>query len=533
MKTIKLLIITFFFCNSLLAQVIVHSETDNNSSILEINSTTKGLLLPRLTEEQMEAISNPAEGLMVYCTDCILKTIYCFNGSSFVTRDNAKIEQPTEFTVTNFLVDNKVYKRDKIVNKAAFQVTGFIRYINARTDLTLEVYRNNVLHSTMKPTTIVKRLNKEYDDFTFDIEIEAELASYDYVLKTQAGDILRQAKNVVAGDIYFVTGQSNSVWHRTFRSPMPFNNPYIRTFSNTFTDDLNSETASGIGGIAYWFAENIVTQQNIPILVFSNGVGGRPISFFQRDETNEMNGNYGKGLTRLRSAGYKATDFTSVIWYQGESDGNLSVVSYDTAFNSLYNAWEEDFNPDSYYVFQVHQGCGILIDRDPKIPEAHRQLQDKYTKLTTIATNGAELGSDNCHYTGTNGYEVLGGRLYDLLAFKYYDSEIDSGIYSPNPDIIKFGNAEKSTITIALDLPTDTYTIGGPIEDDFIIENSAVSVVGTSISGHIVTLTLSGAVTENNVSLTYLGNKVGVTQYVLNQNNIGMFSFNSIVINPF
>ena len=225
MKTIKLLIITFFFCNSLLAQVIVHSETDNNSSILEINSTTKGLLLPRLTEEQMEAISNPAEGLMVYCTDCILKTIYCFNGSSFVTRDNAKIEQPTEFTVTNFLVDNKVYKRDKIVNKAAFQVTGFIRYINARTDLTLEVYRNNVLHSTMKPTTIVKRMDKEYDDFTFDIEIEAELASYDYVLKTQTGEILRQAENVVAGDIYFVTGQSNSVWHRTFRSPMPFNNP--------------------------------------------------------------------------------------------------------------------------------------------------------------------------------------------------------------------------------------------------------------------------------------------------------------------
>jgi len=39
------------------------------SAVLEVNSTTKGFLPPRMTGAQAEAISSPAEGLMVYATD--------------------------------------------------------------------------------------------------------------------------------------------------------------------------------------------------------------------------------------------------------------------------------------------------------------------------------------------------------------------------------------------------------------------------------------------------------------------------------
>lgn len=40
-----------------------------SSSILELNSTTKGFLPPRMTATQGSAISSPAEGLMIYVTD--------------------------------------------------------------------------------------------------------------------------------------------------------------------------------------------------------------------------------------------------------------------------------------------------------------------------------------------------------------------------------------------------------------------------------------------------------------------------------
>ena len=84
-----LVLATSFTC---LAQVSIGTPTPHPSAALEINSTTKGFLLPRMTEEQMIAIDNATEGLMVYCSDCSKKGIYVFNGSEFteITIDNSE-----------------------------------------------------------------------------------------------------------------------------------------------------------------------------------------------------------------------------------------------------------------------------------------------------------------------------------------------------------------------------------------------------------------------------------------------------------
>ena len=51
------------------------------NSILEISSTTKGVLLPRLTTTQVNAIASPGNGLTVYNTT--LNTLCFYNGSSW------------------------------------------------------------------------------------------------------------------------------------------------------------------------------------------------------------------------------------------------------------------------------------------------------------------------------------------------------------------------------------------------------------------------------------------------------------------
>ncbi len=43
--------------------------TPNASSLLEIKSTTKGLLIPRMTQAQRNAIASPAAGLIIYQTN--------------------------------------------------------------------------------------------------------------------------------------------------------------------------------------------------------------------------------------------------------------------------------------------------------------------------------------------------------------------------------------------------------------------------------------------------------------------------------
>jgi len=51
--------------------ILIGTSTEITSSILNIQSTTRGFLPPRMTNAQRLAIATPAIGLMVYCTDTI------------------------------------------------------------------------------------------------------------------------------------------------------------------------------------------------------------------------------------------------------------------------------------------------------------------------------------------------------------------------------------------------------------------------------------------------------------------------------
>ena len=77
---IKLLIsvLSILFAFSIQAQVGIGTETPNASSLLDLSSTSKGLLVPRMTEAQRIAISNPPVGLLVYQT----------NGQAFYYKDH-------------------------------------------------------------------------------------------------------------------------------------------------------------------------------------------------------------------------------------------------------------------------------------------------------------------------------------------------------------------------------------------------------------------------------------------------------------
>jgi uncharacterized protein (TIGR02145 family) len=56
----------------LFAQVGINIDNSapDNSAMLDVKSTQRGLLPPRMTHAQMAAIVNPANGLIIYCTDC-------------------------------------------------------------------------------------------------------------------------------------------------------------------------------------------------------------------------------------------------------------------------------------------------------------------------------------------------------------------------------------------------------------------------------------------------------------------------------
>jgi trimeric autotransporter adhesin len=87
MKTIALYIVCSLSIVTLLPvigfaqslSVNTDGSTADTSAMLDIKSTTKGLLIPRLTTVQKLAIVTPAEGLKIYDTDT--KTFWFYNGT--------------------------------------------------------------------------------------------------------------------------------------------------------------------------------------------------------------------------------------------------------------------------------------------------------------------------------------------------------------------------------------------------------------------------------------------------------------------
>ena len=73
MKKISLFTLFFLIHSSLLfSQVAINIDgsSPNNSALLDVKSNNKGFLPPRMTRAEMNAIPNPADGLIVFCTDC-------------------------------------------------------------------------------------------------------------------------------------------------------------------------------------------------------------------------------------------------------------------------------------------------------------------------------------------------------------------------------------------------------------------------------------------------------------------------------
>jgi len=111
MKKFWILIVFIVVINnmSLFAQNVAITDDDaysvNSSAMLDVKSTTKGMLVPRLTTAQRTAVASPATGLLVFDTDA--GSFYFYNGSAWVnlTSGNAS-------GILGYTAPDKVYLND-------------------------------------------------------------------------------------------------------------------------------------------------------------------------------------------------------------------------------------------------------------------------------------------------------------------------------------------------------------------------------------------------------------------------------------
>ncbi len=92
-QTKKLFTVFVFMIISIVAksQVGIGTTSPDASAKLDISSTTQGLLPPRMTYAQRQAISSPATGLIIYCTNCGpgIGEPQFYNGTAWVNMSQA------------------------------------------------------------------------------------------------------------------------------------------------------------------------------------------------------------------------------------------------------------------------------------------------------------------------------------------------------------------------------------------------------------------------------------------------------------
>lgn len=97
----SILLILLLVNNLIYAQIGINTTKPDPSSVLDVVSNTKGVLLPRLNTQEKLAVPNPADGLLVY--DTTQNRFYVYDGDSAAWKriNNEDDSVPTDSSVAN------------------------------------------------------------------------------------------------------------------------------------------------------------------------------------------------------------------------------------------------------------------------------------------------------------------------------------------------------------------------------------------------------------------------------------------------
>ena len=98
MKRLLLSYLFLLFSSVIYSQVGINTNSPDPSSALDIQSTNGGILIPRLTLDQRDAIAYPATGLLIFQTN-ESAGFYFYNGEQWTRIEGAGFVQNSIFNL--------------------------------------------------------------------------------------------------------------------------------------------------------------------------------------------------------------------------------------------------------------------------------------------------------------------------------------------------------------------------------------------------------------------------------------------------
>ena len=368
--------------------------------------------------------------------------------------------------------DFQLYPRES-TNLADITVEGVVKSAEF-TAVSIRVLRNNAINKYQKTALTFSGSSAK---FSSKFQIPAELAEYDFEVfgfKGKDSSLVVKRKNVVAGDVFYVTGQSNA-WIGPI-DDLVYQGEWVRSFGlvqggdnygpYNLADTLWSLPV-GRARIGPWASEIgrlLYESEKIPISIINSAAGGSNIDWHSILDGNLSAPDGGNIMyyKALKSGTIKYAK--GLIFRQGESEAAAASgpkYEWGVKFENLKQKYKKYF-PSFQYVFAAQNNIlEYQYTQAALLREDLRKQQQNDPFIRTFATAGLP-GFDRLHYSNF-GYRSSALELYRIISKDIYKRNLTNEVYSPSIQSVYFlSPKEHNKLVLEFDegqslvLPSDT-----------------------------------------------------------------------------
>lgn len=227
--------------NLVLGKTIAENTPIHASAMLEVSSTTKGALLPRMTTTQQNAISSPATGLIIYNTT--LLAFQQYNGAAWVAVGGIGDTSQVNDIITDYNIDHPIYFGDRMEGDGSFSTpyNPISPIDDTATVSTVKTLSASKIYELVGTAGLALEIAEDWGSIAF--------STTPHMVYIPSGD---------SAGVFFHTGSGLIRFGTTASSLPPYTDIYLTAFSSTGLTQSPTGTWTA-AGTSYLVANETVT----------------------------------------------------------------------------------------------------------------------------------------------------------------------------------------------------------------------------------------------------------------------------------